>query len=80
MFVVVELKDTVRIPPDEFHLPIDEAVASQLNRKMANRVIIDVGLGITLFDILDIQKSFICQGDAASHTKGIVDDSKAEVT
>lgn len=70
MFNLVELKDTVRIPPNMFNVPLDQAIAAQLNGNMANRVIIDIGLGICLFDILSVQESFIYHGDAGAHVKG----------
>ena len=70
MFTLVELNDTVQIPANMFNIPIDQAITEQLNRKIANRVMIDVGLGICLFDILNIQESFIYHGDAETHTKG----------
>ena len=69
MFQLIELKDTIRVPASFFNIPLDQAIADQLNRKMANRVIIDVGLGITLFDILSVNESFIYQGDSGTHTK-----------
>ncbi|XP_074596010.1 RNA polymerase III subunit H [Brevipalpus obovatus] len=69
MFTLVELNDTVQIPSNMFNIPIDQAIAEQLNRRIANRVIIDVGLGICLFDILSIQESFIYHGDSETHTK-----------
>lgn len=41
----------------------------EVNRKLCNRVVIDVGLCICLYDILEIGKSFILPGDGAAHTK-----------
>jgi DNA-directed RNA polymerase III subunit RPC8 len=69
MYILVELKDVVRIAPNQFDLPLDEAIAEELNAKLANRVIVNVGLCIALYDIIKINQSFVYQGDGASHTE-----------
>lgn len=38
MFLLAELKDTIRIPPDTFHLKLIDAVKDEINRKLANKV------------------------------------------
>lgn len=38
MFVLVEMVDTVRIPPWTFHRKLNEAIAEELNKKLANKV------------------------------------------
>ncbi|KAI4901239.1 hypothetical protein NFI96_017760 [Prochilodus magdalenae] len=37
MFVVVEMVDTVRIPPWNFHRQLNDAIAEELNKKLANK-------------------------------------------
>ncbi|XP_060832788.1 DNA-directed RNA polymerase III subunit RPC8 isoform X2 [Bombus pascuorum] len=69
MFVLTELKDTVRIPPWEFKRKLNDAIADELNKKLANKVYLDVGLCIALHDITKIEESYIFPGDGASHTK-----------
>lgn len=39
MFLLAELKDTIRIPPDTFHMKLIDAVKDEINRKLANKVI-----------------------------------------
>jgi DNA-directed RNA polymerase III subunit RPC8 len=39
MFVLVEIKDTVRIPPWLFNVRFNDAVVEALNKKFANKVI-----------------------------------------
>ncbi|RWS04254.1 DNA-directed RNA polymerase III subunit RPC8-like protein [Dinothrombium tinctorium] len=68
MFTLIELKDKIKIPPFKFNLPLHEAIAEELNRKLANRVLINVGLCITLYDIIKVHESFILKGDGCSHT------------
>ncbi|XP_004071834.1 DNA-directed RNA polymerase III subunit RPC8 [Oryzias latipes] len=69
MFVLVEMVDTVRIPPWCFHRQLNEAVAEELNKKLANKVVFNVGLCICLYDITKLEDSYIFPGDGASHTK-----------
>lgn len=38
MFVLVEMIDTVRIPPWNFPRQLNEAIAEELNKKLANKV------------------------------------------
>ncbi|XP_067211893.1 DNA-directed RNA polymerase III subunit RPC8 isoform X2 [Linepithema humile] len=69
MFVLVELKDTVRILPSSFKCKLNDVIADELNKKLANKVYKDVGLCIALYDITKIEESYIFPGDGASHTK-----------
>jgi len=36
--VLVEMVDTVRIPPWSFHRQLNDAIAEELNKKLANKV------------------------------------------
>lgn len=38
MFVLVEMVDTVRISPWNFQRQLNEAIAEELNKKLANKV------------------------------------------
>uniref|UniRef100_T1J1V3 DNA-directed RNA polymerase III subunit RPC8 n=1 Tax=Strigamia maritima TaxID=126957 RepID=T1J1V3_STRMM len=69
MFILTEFTTTVRVPPSEFGIPLHEAVSKELNKKLANKVVHNTGLSITLFDITSLGESFIIPGDGASHTK-----------
>ncbi|XP_077490494.1 RNA polymerase III subunit H [Amblyomma americanum] len=68
MFVVSEMSDSIRIPPWLFRLNSNEAIVEQLNRRLANKVVINVGLCIALFDITRIEDSKILPGDGSYHT------------
>uniref|UniRef100_A0A672K5I2 DNA-directed RNA polymerase subunit n=1 Tax=Sinocyclocheilus grahami TaxID=75366 RepID=A0A672K5I2_SINGR len=70
MFVLVEMVDTVRIPPWSFHRQLNEAIAEELNKKLANKVVYNVGLCVCLYDVTKLEDSYIFPGDGASHTKG----------
>ncbi|XP_033118101.1 DNA-directed RNA polymerase III subunit RPC8-like [Anneissia japonica] len=69
MFVLAEMVDTVRIQPWMFNTKLDTAVSEVLNKKLANKVVHDVGLCIALHDVTKLEESFIFPGDGASHTK-----------
>lgn len=66
---MVEMVDTVRIPPWNFQRQLNEAVTEELNKKLANKVVYNVGLCICLYDIVKLEDSYIFPGDGASHTK-----------
>lgn len=42
MFVLAELKDNVRIGPDQFNLKLVDAVRDEIDRKLANKVNIKI--------------------------------------
>lgn len=69
MFVLAELKDTIRIEPEMFHLKLLNAVKDEINRKLANKVLLNVGLCIALKDVTKLGDSIILPGDGASHTE-----------
>ncbi|EDV97077.1 DNA-directed RNA polymerase III subunit RPC8 [Drosophila grimshawi] len=69
MFVLAELKDNVRIAPDQFNLKLVDAVRDEIDRKLANKVLLNVGLCIALKEIVSLKDSIILPGDGASHTE-----------
>ncbi|CAH2211074.1 jg315, partial [Pararge aegeria aegeria] len=69
MFVLAEMKDVVRVTPEHFHQSLTESITTLLNRKLANKVVLNVGLCIALFDITCIGHSYIFPGDGSSHTE-----------
>ncbi|XP_065360130.1 DNA-directed RNA polymerase III subunit RPC8 [Calliphora vicina] len=71
MFALAELKDTIRIAPEQFNLKLIEAIRDEINRKLANKVLLNVGLCIALKDIVSLKDSIILPGDGASHTEVI---------
>ncbi|KAF2901157.1 hypothetical protein ILUMI_05033 [Ignelater luminosus] len=69
MFILAEMKHVTRITPDLFGLKLNDAIASELNKKLANKVVLNVGLCIALYDITNLEESYIFPGDGASHTR-----------
>lgn len=48
MFVLVEMVDTVRIPPWQFKRKLNDSIAEELNKKLANKVLGPRGRGLAL--------------------------------
>ncbi|XP_050497959.1 DNA-directed RNA polymerase III subunit RPC8 [Diabrotica virgifera virgifera] len=69
MFILAEMKNVTRIPPELFNMKLNDAIAGELNEKLANKVVLNVGLCIALYDIINLKESFIIPGDGASHTR-----------
>ncbi|KAJ1618178.1 RNA polymerase III subunit Rpc25-domain-containing protein [Pavlovales sp. CCMP2436] len=67
MFSLVKVEDTVKIQPSEFHLPTHEAVVSAVNCKYANKVILDIGLCLQLYDVVKVGDAALHPGSAAQH-------------
>lgn len=38
MFILAEMKNVTRIPPESFHMKLTDAIAKELNKKLANKV------------------------------------------
>eukprot|EP01130_Rhizamoeba_saxonica_P017482 TRINITY_DN8486_c0_g1_i1.p1 TRINITY_DN8486_c0_g1~~TRINITY_DN8486_c0_g1_i1.p1 ORF type:complete len:243 (-),score=74.19 TRINITY_DN8486_c0_g1_i1:87-815(-) len=68
MFILVELEDTIRIPPNDFDNEL-EALKFKIGEKYANRILPDIGLVIKYHDILDLGEGHVIPGDGASHRK-----------
>ena len=69
MFVLSRLRCLVSLKPNKWDDPLPEAIKAQINSKLANKVLHDVGLVMGVFDIVDLGNSFLFPGDGASHTK-----------
>lgn len=42
MFVIAELKDTIRVPPWSFKSKLQDTIRDEINRKLANKVGFDL--------------------------------------
>ena len=54
MFYVVEIEDYVRVSPELFGLPVDEAVATQLQKKYLNYIDKELGSVVGVLDVLGV--------------------------
>lgn len=67
MFVVAELRDSVRVAPDTFDRELLEVLAEELDKKYANKVLVDIGLCLCVLDFKEVQDAIIYPSDGAAH-------------
>ena len=67
MFLVSTIQDKIRVRPQDLAKPTLEAVTAEIERTYIDKVVRDLGLIITIFDILDIQGGFVFPSDGAAH-------------
>ncbi|XWS76314.1 hypothetical protein CRYUN_Cryun01aG0165300 [Craigia yunnanensis] len=66
MFYLSLIEHTLRLPPHILHLPLDEATKIELETLFLDKVIANLGLCISVYDIRSIKGGFIFPGDGAS--------------
>ena len=64
------IQDTVAVQPAQFGLPPVQAITNELNKKYANRVLHDVGLCISVFDLAEAGEGKVRYGDGCLWYKG----------
>ncbi|CAK9438425.1 uncharacterized protein LODBEIA_P26490 [Lodderomyces beijingensis] len=69
MFMLSEIQDLIRIPPHAFNIPIQHALTDELNKKYANKIVPNLGLAITVWDLLDIKDGLLKPGDGGSYVE-----------
>ncbi|GAB6030934.1 hypothetical protein CHUAL_007760 [Chamberlinius hualienensis] len=67
MFVLSEFKSDIRILPSKFRMPIHLAIKEDVNEKFSNKVVINVGLVIAVFDIVKIGFLTVPPGDGSAY-------------
>ena len=67
MFYKIELKDHIRVPPNLFNLPLEEAVIKRIKTKYSGFISKDLGIVIDVPGLKDIGEGIIIAGDGASY-------------
>ena len=67
MFYEVDLKDHIRVPPNLFKLPLEEAVLKRIKAKYNGFISKDLGIVIDVSGMKDIGEGIIIPGDGASY-------------
>ena len=67
MFYKVELKDHIRVPPNLFNLPLEEAVIKRIKTKYSGFISKDLGIIIDVSGMKEIGEGIIIPGDGASY-------------
>ncbi|XP_031120683.1 DNA-directed RNA polymerase III subunit RPC8-like [Ipomoea triloba] len=66
MFYLSEIEHTLRLPPHLLNLALNEAIKGELEGLFVDKVIAQLGLCISVYDIRSIDGGFIFPGDGAS--------------
>jgi DNA-directed RNA polymerase subunit E' len=67
MFYKLQLRDHIRVPPDLFGLPLDEAVIKRIKSKYTGFISKDLGVVIDVSEVNNIGEGIIVPGDGASY-------------
>ncbi|CAJ0581301.1 unnamed protein product, partial [Mesorhabditis spiculigera] len=67
MFILSEMQDIVAVVPHHFKNQLKETLHNSLNWRFANKVIVDLGLCVCLYDILHVGDMFILACDGRGH-------------
>ena len=59
MFVLCLMKETVRVIPELFDRDEEDTLKFLLEEKYSNKVIIDIGLGISVFEIKEVLNRYL---------------------
>lgn len=69
MFYKVEIEDYVRVSPEFFALPVEEAISTQLKKKYLNHIDKELGVTVGVLDVLKVGEGIIIPGDGAAYYK-----------
>ena len=67
MFYKIELKDHIRVPPNLFNLPLEEAVIKRMKTKYNGFISKGLGIVIDVPGVKEIGEGIIIPGDGASY-------------
>lgn len=69
MFILSEISDLIRIPPSSFNTDIRVSLSDELHKKYSNKIIANLGLAISVWDLLDIKDGLLKPGDGGSYVE-----------
>ncbi|KAH9316157.1 hypothetical protein KI387_024784, partial [Taxus chinensis] len=65
MFFLSVLEHTIRIPPQTLNIRLEEAIFQELQKLFVDKIIKDLGLCVSIYDIRAIDGGFVFAGDGA---------------
>jgi len=71
MFYKIEIKDFIRVPPDLFGLPIENAIVKRVKADYEGFISKELGIVIDVSSVKDIREGIIIPGDGASYYETI---------
>jgi DNA-directed RNA polymerase III subunit RPC8 len=69
MFLLSCMKDNVKISPSSFGKPQSQAIIECLNEKYSNRVVYNLGLCVSVWDLVEIEDPIVYPGEGGSFVK-----------
>lgn len=66
MFYLSKIEHTLRLPPHLLNLPLSEAIKGELESLFLDKVVAQLGLCISVYDIQSVDGGFVFPGDGAS--------------
>ncbi len=67
MFYKTEVRDHIRVPPNFFDLPLNEAIIKRIKKKYEGFISKDLGIVIDVTDVKKIGEGVILPGDGAAY-------------
>ena len=67
MFYKTELKDHIRVPPNLFNMPLEDAVIKRIKTKYSGFISKDLGIVVEVSSVREIGEGIIIPGDGASY-------------
>lgn len=69
MFILSQLTDLIRVPPLSFNVAVHYVLKDELHKKYSNKVISNLGLAISVWDIEDIKDGLLKPGDGGAYVE-----------
>ena len=69
MFVLVVVSESVRLHPSKLRHDYFDAITDALHQKYCNKVVVNVGVVISVWDILMVDDPYVYQGEAHAFVK-----------
>ena len=69
MYTLASLSDLIRVPPHLFNRHIHSVLRDELHHKYANKIVTNLGLAVTVWDILKINDGLLKPGDGGSYVE-----------
>jgi len=69
MFYVTEIADYVRVSPELFALPVDEAILKQLQQSYREFINKELGFVVSVIEVVEVGEGIIIPGDGAAYYK-----------
>ena len=67
MYVLAVIQDKFKILPEQFDRNTTDVLIEQIDIKYSNKVLLDVGLCVGCYDLLEAQDAYIYPGEGSCH-------------